>query len=788
MKISANKNSKGLAYSLLCALFFFVSITLEARNFEIKIDNKIHSLVAEAGGCSYQWFKDGAKLEGQTDRFLPVKDGGDYKVEITDETGIFSAPNVTVAITAVGAIIKIYTIGDSTVQDYNAGYYPRKGWGQVLPSFFNAANVQVINKAVGGTSSKSFYNSFWPAVKNGLVAGDFVFIQFGINDRAADADRKAPTGGVFEDYLTRFINETRAKGAFPVLVTTVRRNAWNADGVTVYDSYHDHPVAVRTVAKSLNVPLIDLDAKLKVDMEAAGKVYSTRFWHNNYEAGEYPNYPNGSADDVHFQEMGAIHNASLLVQGIKELSADANVSKLIPFIKAQYQISVTVNPLRADSVTTRTASYPQGLTVTLKTFSKAKSTFQKWNNASATQISTAKLTTVTSGTAATSYTAIYKGAVNCSATISTSGSTTLCQGGSVTLTVNTGSSYVWKNGTASVGTTNTYKATTTGSYTVEVTDAANCKATSAVTAVIVNTPTLWYADTDADGKGDPNVSQSACVQPTGYVADKTDLCPSDVNKTSEGNCGCGKTEQSCLDCNNVPNGTAKLDLCDRCIKGTGKTACSSVGEAETDACSYDGILESTNLGFKGTSYVNVPNAVGSSITFHINAANAGTGTLSFRYANGGVADRIAQLNLNGSLLPNTMSFPGTGAFANWATADISITLVKGLNILKLISATADGMANIDQIGYVSSGLSKGDCVITGLSASELSSLISVFPNPTKSSFHITIPKVGNILLVDMEGKILEERSNTSDAEIGGNLKPGIYFLKIESQVYKLIKE
>ena len=52
-----------------------------------------------------------------------------------------------------------------------------------MPLFFNTANVSVVNKAVGGTSSKSFYNLFWPAVRDGLQADDFVFIQFGINDR-----------------------------------------------------------------------------------------------------------------------------------------------------------------------------------------------------------------------------------------------------------------------------------------------------------------------------------------------------------------------------------------------------------------------------------------------------------------------------------------------------------------------------------------------------------------------------------------------------------------------------
>lgn len=647
------KNIYLILITLVC------SFSVQAKDFEIKIDNKTHALVAEAGSCEYQWFKDGRKLEGETDRFLSVKEGGNYTVEIVDEVGEVTAPNVTVAVTALGAIIKIYTIGDSTVQDYTDGYYPRKGWGQVLPSFFNTANVQVINKAVGGTSSKSFYNNQWPAVRNLLVAGDFVFIQFGINDRATDTARKAPTGGVFEGYLTKFINETRAKGAFPVLVTTARRNAWNADGVTVYDSYHDHPVAVRTVAKNLNVPLIDLDAKLKIDMEAAGKTYCTRFWSNTYLAGEYPNYANGNTDEVHFQEMGAIHNASIIAQGIKDLSADANVSKLIPFLKPQYQIAVSVNPTGSDDATTLTASYPQGLTITLKTLPKTGKTFQKWNNATGTQIATTTLTTVTSGTAATSYTAMYVGAVT------------------------------------------------------------------------------------------------------------------QVN-----------------DCNGTPNGTAKLDNCDRCVAGTtGKTACISTGEAETDACVYDGILESSNLGFKGTSYINVPNVIGSSMTFNVNATNAGTAILSFRYANGGVNDRPAQISLNNVILADNLRFPVTGTFVTWKTVDLSLTLLKGINTLKLASTTAEGLSNIDQIGYVSAGVAKGTCVITGTLDSELETLnYQVFPNPSKSTFQIHLSQPTDIQVLDMEGRVCEEHKNVLNTEFGENLKSGIYFLKIENKVYKLVKE
>lgn len=50
---------------------------------------------------------------------------------------------------------------------------------------------------------------------------------------------------------------------------------------------------------------------------------------------------------------------------------------------------------------------------------------------------------------------------------------------------------------------------------------------------------LWYLDQDNDGAGDPANSVQSCTQPLGYVAGNTDGCPTDPNKTSPGQCGCG---------------------------------------------------------------------------------------------------------------------------------------------------------------------------------------------------------------------------------------------------------
>jgi hypothetical protein len=156
----------------------------------------------------------------------------------------------------------------------------------------------------------------------------------------------------------------------------------------------------------------------------------------------------------------------------------------------------------------------------------------------------------------------------------TSPTTSFCVGGSIALTANAGTSYKWFNGTTQVGTASIYTATTSGTYTVEVTNASGCSSTSSAKQISEIATITWYADMDNDGVGDIYNTLNACSKPNGYVATAGDACPTDANKTAAGNCGCGNTEASCLDCNNTPNGTAVIDNCNICTGGTtGNTAC-----------------------------------------------------------------------------------------------------------------------------------------------------------------------------------------------------------------------
>lgn len=300
----------------------------------------------------------------------------------------------------------LYTIGDSTVQNYAASYYPRSGWGQVLPAFFDAGKVVVTNKAVGGTSSMSYYNQHWPALRGSLKPGDVVMIQFGINDsKAYDPNRYTVPFGTFDAYLTLFVNETRAAGAHPILVTPVTMNSWS-DAVppTVLPVYQDYPVAARQLAAALGVPLIDLDQRGTALMQSVGPLYSTRFIYFNLSPGEFKNYPNGIADDVHFQEMGAIEMAQLVVEGVRNLSTDPNVGHLAAALRPTYPVTFTSNNTAA-GVVTRSASFPAGLTVTAQALPHNGYVLLNWGGALSGSHATQSFTM---GTAAKSISANFR--------------------------------------------------------------------------------------------------------------------------------------------------------------------------------------------------------------------------------------------------------------------------------------------------------------------------------------------------------------------------------------------
>lgn len=217
------------------------------------------------------------------------------------------------------SIITLFIIGDSTASDYKKDLYPRTGWGQVLQKFFNKEKIVISNQAVSGRSSKSFYEEkLWENVITVLKKRDYVFIQFGHNDQKND-NRHTDPKTTFKQFLSTYIKDTRKKGAYPVLLTPINRNNWNAG--KIIDTHGEYPEEMRKLAKSLEVPLIDLH-KLTLELFEKMNEKNMNKIFLILEPGEYKNYPKGNHDNTHLQESGALEICTLLVNEIIKQNLD----------------------------------------------------------------------------------------------------------------------------------------------------------------------------------------------------------------------------------------------------------------------------------------------------------------------------------------------------------------------------------------------------------------------------------------------------------------------------------
>jgi pectinesterase len=198
----------------------------------------------------------------------------------------------------------IYTIGDSTMSVYDSKAYPRMGWAQPLGDLVTPSCARVVDKALSGRSSKSFFDEgAWTPVKDALKAGDFVLIQFGHNDEKSDNPTLyTEPQTTYKQYLTGYVNDTRAKQATPILLTSINRNSWS--GATLNDTHGAYPPAVRELAQALDVTLIDLEKLTRGYFERIGQSETAKLF-LILQAGQYPNYPNGVTDNTHLQEQGA---------------------------------------------------------------------------------------------------------------------------------------------------------------------------------------------------------------------------------------------------------------------------------------------------------------------------------------------------------------------------------------------------------------------------------------------------------------------------------------------------
>lgn len=212
--------------------------------------------------------------------------------------------------------IKIFLAGDSTVEDVAEELGNHQGWGQQLPQFFSN-DVNVINKAKGGRSTKSFIDEGrLLELEHALSKDDYLFIQFGHNDqKLEDPTRGTEPWGMYQTNLTLFIETARKQGAKPILITPVSRRHF-ADG-ELLRTLGEYPNAMKELATKLEVPLIDLLEKSRELYKELGEEKTKQLFAWYQRTGETT-----PPDNTHFSEYGAFKIAELVIEGIDELGLD----------------------------------------------------------------------------------------------------------------------------------------------------------------------------------------------------------------------------------------------------------------------------------------------------------------------------------------------------------------------------------------------------------------------------------------------------------------------------------
>ncbi|MEV6874283.1 rhamnogalacturonan acetylesterase [Amycolatopsis sp. NPDC051128] len=213
--------------------------------------------------------------------------------------------------------VHVYIAGDSTASTYVSSQAPRAGWGQALPVFLTS-NAVAVNVAKSGASSKSFIDLGRLDHILGLIKkGDYLLISFGHNDeKIDDPARYTEPSTTYKQYLSQYVDKSRAKGAIPVLLTPVERRHFTSAGV-MSPSHGAYPAAMRELAAAKRVPLVDLTAASTALWNRVG-VEGTKKHFMIFPAGNYPNYPSGSADNTHFQAFGAIEVARLVATALRD--------------------------------------------------------------------------------------------------------------------------------------------------------------------------------------------------------------------------------------------------------------------------------------------------------------------------------------------------------------------------------------------------------------------------------------------------------------------------------------
>ena len=202
-----------------------------------------------------------------------------------------------------------WMLGDSIMATYDPNETSRVGWGSIIEEYFNDVTVHNENAKPGYGLKKAVsawnLNNVLCNVKN----GDYVFISYAHNDSKpenADAYLAPDTDGAYQQYLTRYAEAVRARGAQPIFVTSVERLQYNDNG-TSKNTLKVYADSMKEVAEILNVPVIDLNTATNNALNTLQYSGASRY------------YMVSENDTTHLTSEGAAWVCDMVLDGIRAL-------------------------------------------------------------------------------------------------------------------------------------------------------------------------------------------------------------------------------------------------------------------------------------------------------------------------------------------------------------------------------------------------------------------------------------------------------------------------------------
>jgi lysophospholipase L1-like esterase len=215
--------------------------------------------------------------------------------------------------TPVRPKMRIILVGDSTVTEH-------AGWGLGFRQFLSG-DAECLNTAVGGRSSRSFIaEGHW--AKALALKGDYYLIQFGHNDQPGKGpERETDPATTYPEFMARYVDEARAIGAVPVLITSLTRRDFDPASNRIVSSLEPYAAAVRKLAAEKNVALIDLHERSVTLCNELGPERAHRF---------DPPSKNDKPDHTHLNAEGSLAFARLVVIELRHV-----VPALDPFLPTE---------------------------------------------------------------------------------------------------------------------------------------------------------------------------------------------------------------------------------------------------------------------------------------------------------------------------------------------------------------------------------------------------------------------------------------------------------------------